>query len=407
VGLLIPVMAAVLVACGSGAASSPPTHMPDRTPTTIRTPVSPPYAHITPEPFTPRPIYTPVPLPAMTSALDGCLTSAPDDPTAAASSVQRCLAERSIGVDTLAVEGTLPIVFVEQEQAPCFYDSFIVSLESGTWRARDVSALFPHGDAIRLIAVTPEFRARFGKLAIETGSGDDFRLIDLVGFAVCGSGPRILPAIFALHNDTWSFVWLPWGTLPPAGPPTGMMVLSDTGTRLTSASGDVVVTGSAWGNDLPGQPAGAGTVFFEAHPGPHRTVDQTWKRQGDSYVFVSEKVEPSAYNTLLNFVADISAGNERAAAALTTDPALVSTARALGLAQNPIGQQWGIDFLAPSMECCGPLTIGGRTAYTKGPPQPVKVTFVQRDGNWLITSFTQEPPEPTPTVAPPSPPRAG
>ncbi|HEY7801132.1 MAG TPA: hypothetical protein VIE40_00530, partial [Dehalococcoidia bacterium] len=396
--LLLIAAGLAFAACGSpvrSAANQTAGTAADRTGTTtavaVHTPVSPPYAHITPIVRTPRPIYTPVPLPALTIALDACLKSIGGNAARTATEVQGCLAQRNIGVDTLAVEGTMPIVFVEQEQAPCFYDSFIVSLESGTWRARDVSALFPHGDAIRLIAVAPALRARFGTLAMETGSADSFRLIDLAGFAVCGSGPRVLPVIFALRDDAWSLVWQPWGTFPPVAPPTGMMVLSDTGARFTSSSGDVMVTGSAWGIDLPGQPTGAGNVFAESHPGPHRYVDQTWRRDGDSYAFISQKVEPSGYNTLVNFITDISTGDDRAAAALTTDPALVATARALGLVQLPLGKQW-VTSSDESGQAPAPIHILSGPDWPSGPPQPTLVTFVQRNGAWLIASLTAEPP---------------
>ncbi|HEY7801686.1 MAG TPA: RNA polymerase subunit sigma-24, partial [Dehalococcoidia bacterium] len=53
-----------------------------------------------------------------------------------------------------------------------------------------------------------------------------------------------------------------------------------------------------------------------------------------------------------------------------------------------------------------PIHILSGPDWPSGPPQPTLVTFVQRNGAWLIASLTAEPPEPTPTMPPPSPPRA-
>jgi hypothetical protein len=167
-----------------------------------------------------------------------------------------------------------------------------------------------------------------------------------------------------------------------------MLDLSDTGSRFTNDNGDVVVTGDAW--EIANDPLA--NIFFEAHAGPHRRVDQTWMRLGDSYAFVSSKTEPSAYDTLVEFIGRLSAGDDAGAKQLLTRPGLLDTARTLGLAQKPLGAGWMLDFGAASYNPTrGPLRIEAQTDAQPGPPHAVIVVFEQHGDAWLISSIAAAP----------------
>ncbi len=371
------VLALIFVATALIAGCTPEASVPETQSTPART------ATVAARPRTVGPVST-TPVPAMTlqAALNACAASAPPDAPSAASTIQSCLATSSIAVETNGVAGALPLVLVEQAQKPCQYDSFIASYEGGAWHARNITALFSAGAAERLLG--PGFLgAGEAPRAIETGAGPALRLITLAGLGVCGSGPRTLPIIFAQSDGVWSVAWGPGDPLAGTPPPGSMLELSESGSRFSGTSGDVVVTGDAWG--IADDPLAH--VFFEAHAGPHRRVDQTWRRQGDGYVLASAATQPSAYNTLVQIIARLSLGDDAGAKQQLTRPGLIETAKTLQLTQKPLGQNWMIDFGRSFDATRGPIRIQAKAADHAGPPQSVIVVFEQRAGNWLIASF--------------------
>ncbi|MGH7623146.1 MAG: hypothetical protein ACREMU_12460, partial [Gemmatimonadaceae bacterium] len=109
------VAAFILAACGPAAQSA---HNAASTTRTGATGTPPPGALSLSPPQSTRtlePIYTPVPEDTLDHALRACLdqsTTPADAPTLAAS-LKSCLADNEVGVDTLAVTGDVPAVFVE------------------------------------------------------------------------------------------------------------------------------------------------------------------------------------------------------------------------------------------------------------------------------------------------------
>lgn len=131
---------------------------------------------------------------------------------------------------------------------------------------------------------------------------------------------------------------------------------------------------------------GRDNIFQEANPGPHRRFLDTWQRDGDAFRRVRTRTLPSAYATLVELIYDLSTGRDDEAVKLVTHPELLDWARALVLTQEPVGQRWQLDLAAPgpSPEQRGPLTI------TSGPAAGVTVTFLEKDGQFLVNGFKKD-----------------
>lgn len=74
-------------------------------------------------------------------------------------------------------------------------------------------------------------------------------------------------------------------------------------------------------------------IFGAANGGPHRFFTDTWQRSGDRYRLVKTVSLPSTYKTAVEFCYALIYGYTKRAAAWTTNAALVSRARELGLVQ--------------------------------------------------------------------------
>jgi len=115
----------------------------------------------------------------------------------------------------------------------------------------------------------------------------------------------------------------------------------------------------------------------------------TWVRRGDAadapvrYERVEAETLPSAYATLVEFVAALSTGAEARARELVADAALVDEGRRLGLLQLPVGQCRMLSFPDPAVETAGPLTI------LDGPAAGVTISFVCQGDAWLIAGFSR------------------
>ncbi|MEW6425082.1 MAG: FG-GAP-like repeat-containing protein [Bacillota bacterium] len=122
-------------------------------------------------------------------------------------------------------------------------------------------------------------------------------------------------------------------------------------------------------------------IFQESNPGPHRRFLDTWQRQGDRYELKEARTLPSAYNTLVELVYNLSIGREQEAAGLVAGAGVLEQARKYGLVQNPVGQGWVLDLNDPRAEQTGPLTL------KSGPAAGVTVEFIQQDGQWLVSKI--------------------
>jgi hypothetical protein len=313
-----------------------------------------------------------------------CITPGfPDDTPGATSGLDACLNRGEGGYHVVGIEGGLPLILVERLEDPglCRAHSVIVWMKEG-WHIQNATVLLPDPVNDRLLGQysVPPFAdsPQPSAIARQTNEGDALVLSVLVGVASCGSGPGTVPMLFALNGDTWHLAWDPRGT--------ELETLTDPRADFADTSGieHIHVRGAMWCSADP-----AGKIFAESHPGPHRYADETWTRDGERYVLSASRIEPSAYNTLLNFVDRLSTGDDAAAQKFLADVTLLETAKRLGLVQQPLGQQW-VTNLDPTTECCGPIHILSGPEWKNGPPQPIVVTFEQRGADWLVASIAAE-----------------
>ena len=113
-------------------------------------------------------------------------------------------------------------------------------------------------------------------------------------------------------------------------------------------------------------------LFAQNHGSLHRWFDEVWQREGDRYTLAERQVEPSPYNTLVEFIYALQANDD--ATPWVVSPETIAKADQLGLRT--------IDYFTvgcpqPSCEQQGPLDL----SHTS---QPARVTFVQLDGQYLI-----------------------
>jgi hypothetical protein len=137
------------------------------------------------------------------------------------------------------------------------------------------------------------------------------------------------------------------------------------------------ITGDIWDD----------SVFPESNAGPHRWFSDIWERQGDSYRRVQAAIIPSAYNTLTEFISDLSTGQSSQAALLVADESLIAKARTDGLVQPPHvpGLGWIITVDNDVQLLTGPISfIDG---YIPGPVKGTTITFKKTGGNWIITDI--------------------
>jgi hypothetical protein len=306
----------------------------------------------------------------------------PDDATVAAHRLDACLNRGEGGFVVAAATGPMPAVIVELVSAPgqCRAYDFILWRTDRDWKAQYVTPQLPDPVDDRLLGP-----AGFGEkvaaaaLARVVSDPEGTLMAVLSSTASCGSGPTMYPILFALHDRAWQLAWDPRGS--------ELATLSDSRADFADAAGveRVHIRGELW--DVVGDPAGK--ICYESHPGPHRFQDQTWTRNGDRYVLSSSSVEPSAYNTLVNFIYRLSTGDDAGAGQLMADPSRLDTAKRLGLPQQPLGQMWTTNLDANTV-CCGPIHILSGPLWRGGPPQAVVVTFLQRGGDWLIAGVATE-----------------
>jgi hypothetical protein len=203
---------------------------------------------------------------------------------------------------------------------------------------------------------------------VQQRSGDRRDLGIVYDATAYGSGsPTAMFALLRLEDDQWRGVWSAVDHTSEWRSSHGRVEFPQ-----SDLSQLVVRSDSAFGRDpLSG-------VLFEANAGPHRSFVDTWARQGDSYVRTSAETVPSAYATLVEFMYDLAQHDDVHAAMLTTEPALVSRARELGL-DSYAGKNWSVGCADCNLQT-GPIS------FYQGPP--AVISFMEQGGQWLITDIT-------------------
>jgi hypothetical protein len=361
---------AIGAACGGSNAPGKPTALPPSAVVTqaLATPAYTPEASATPAVTTFD--LTRVPPQELEQAVRSCLaTASPEAISQTAQGIEDCVLGIGLRAQAVGVEGSLPVLLVDVANPECMFDEFIAWWGSGQWQLQYMNPLFPAGSDYRI--ATRTLAGAEMPFPREVSVPQGIRLGIINSFWNCGSAPGASFLLLAFDENSWRVLW--------DAQDTEIADLAHTQVRfLGEGIGNIVVMG-----DSLHLPDTKSRIFHESNVGPHRHFQQTWTLEGDEYVLRDRQVEPSAYNTLVEFIYCLSTGDESSAEALLADPALLDTAKALGLVQNPLGQEWLTD-LERNTECCGPIRI------LEGLPQRVVVSFAQRGEDWLISDIKPE-----------------
>jgi tetratricopeptide (TPR) repeat protein len=187
-----------------------------------------------------------------------------------------------------------------------------------------------------------------------------------------GSGSPV-PAYKVLRFEDDGRWWIVWSS-PRSGWYNSHGKLTFAGHGIS----EVILEGDSW---YCGD--GRDNIFHESNAGPHRHFQSTWERQGDGYVLKEKKTIPTAYNTLVEFIYALSTGDGEAEK-WVTDKALVEKAKQMKLVQNPLGQNWMLDFKDPVAERQGPLKI---IKDMSDPEKGVMINFIEKNGQYLISDI--------------------
>ena len=180
--------------------------------------------------------------------------------------------------------------------------------------------------------------------------------------------PRPYYTLLKLEDDRWKTLWSPpmykWrnnnGTLRFNGPGLDSLNLWGDSGRVSDNKNN---------------------IFDERNGGPRRHFVDKWQRTEDSYKLTEYETDPSAYNTLVEFVFNISQGDDDVAKKQVSDPALIKKAKICKLIQPKLNERWKLKLNGKDAERNGPLTI------MDGPAKGVTFTFGQRGQDLLITDI--------------------
>ena len=316
---------------------------------------------------------TPVPLQELERAIQDCLSNvSPDVSSQTAQGIEDCLLDTprkplGFGAQVFGVEDLVPVLLIDLANPHCSFDEFIAWRSGGQWQLQYMNPLFRAGSDYRIGAWLPTSVQMPAREAVVP---EGVRLGIITSAANCGSAPHASFLLLALDRDFWRILW--------DAQNSEIAELAHTEVQFLGEGIDsIAVKGSSWNLHDPQR-----GIFHESNAGPHRYFNETWILKGEEYVLAEKRVQPSVYNTLVEFIYRLSTGDETGAATLLTDPTLLEKAKTLGLVQNPLGQEWSIS-LDRNAECCGPIRI------LKGLSQRVAaaVWFSHQGEDWLISDI--------------------
>ena len=271
-------------------------------------------------------------------------------------------------VRTMIVEDSeqvgVPAVIVWGGSKPGFRDGGVLL----TWLGRDRNSWRQQS----LFVERSYSAARAARMAQEDG------ISKLVLFADAGGGDFTRLQLYELQDEYWQLIWTPSGI-------EKWVWKGEASLRFVGEGIDEVeLKSSSWLVKVQDDPKNS--IFWEPHAGLHRWFIDTWKKEGDAYIFVSRRTIPSAYNTLVEFLYAMK--TEGDAATWVTDPTLVQTAHRLNLGEwspaYPGYRKW------PRDEQEGPLFVD----FTG---QRITFHFEKQDNQYLIRAIESEP---APTATP-------
>lgn len=329
-------------------------------------PPPPPYARDFPS-RTPRGPLSP----EVTSAVESCVEG---EAASDRDSLVACLHAKGLSVGAMSAQGPSDIVLLAIGGHLPVGESFhfIVWSADGGRRWQDLKPQLPWGNGYQLVAGAFYDGLDRSHVPAEARQSDDGNLLAVtIGIMRNGSGGRGSMMLLANEGDYWRVVWD--GGRDGGGYDLGHSVPQFVGEGI----GDIRMTASSW--QLKDDPKR--DIFHEANSGPHRWFDQTWALVGERYVLESEEVVPSGYNTLVEFMYALKT-DQAAAASLTSDDDLTSTAASLGLVQEPDDQGWsgwcdGKERSYIDPPCMVELPTGDH----------VRVYMVPEGDSWLISAI--------------------
>ena len=243
-----------------------------------------------------------------------------------------------------------------------------------TWRGDDQQNSMPYsliawrdpgGDAWRIQVITVGFHVAEDGLRAQADGGQVY-----LGLISNSCSMSSIGSCYDLSLMRYSAGW--WQSAITEGWNSSLAQAHFVGEGLDT----VAVRNSDW--DLTDDKS---RIFRPNHGGLHRWFNEIWQRQGDRYVRTSQQVEPSPYNTLLEFLYALRSGGD--AAAWVASPDVLAQAAQFGLPQHAGGDTSCPIWQTPECEKIGPLGFGLEE-------RRLCVDFVRReDGEVLIRQIRQ------------------
>jgi hypothetical protein len=196
-----------------------------------------------------------------------------------------------------------------------------------------------------------------------TGSADGWTQAAVLFGRRAAAGQEPLLTVW---NPPGNGVWAPIQALGPDS-------LGGMGTVQFQAEGDTAIV--AVSRTFRGMPR-----FEECATCPHVYTIHRFRWMPEGFVRVEDRAVPSPYATFVQFVLALGAGDQNAAAALVTDPALLEQARLFDFAALPKGM-WRT---APATEDNTSTMV-----LFRGQQEAYQVSFEPRGDTWLISAIKQ------------------
>ncbi len=128
-------------------------------------------------------------------------------------------------------------------------------------------------------------------------------------------------------------------------------------------------------------------LFGESHAEPHRYFDEMWVRAGEGYRLAETRVQPSAYNTLVEFEYALQHQQFTTARQWATEAGLVERARQLQLEQLPIKREVTIGPATSTVADwtqTGPIVLEWQNRL-------ITFSFTQQGEQWLLSTIEASP----------------